>query len=129
MSSEAAVRLVVPLPATIEEWRERRKPALKPTLYDRVFKAMDEHHFGDPEFLRLIEATEDAEAVEGSRRHDDTIAAKRIKDKATKDSDEVISRATVKAIEIAMRRVLKDHNASRKQRRAAGKAAEAALTE
>lgn len=74
------------------------------------------HLFGDTEYLALLEATHDAEAVEGSLFADDLEAATRIRAYAADHAITEVARQNKSTIVKSLRVVLRRYGCSRSER-------------
>jgi hypothetical protein len=104
-----------PLPLSRENWIRATK--LGRTINDYV----EEIHFlliTKPEYIELLDAIYDAQAVEGSKKADDLFAAKMIRDKAKSlDGNHALVKENATSIAKALRVVLKRFGQGREQRR------------
>lgn len=85
------------------------------SLIDHVDELFETLYNSSSDFRALVEAVFDAEAVEGSMRADDYMAAKMIRDNAPEGSP--VGEKNLEAISRALRRVLTRWNISRRDRR------------
>jgi len=101
------------LPRVSDGWVEKLK--YKPTLNDLV---QDVHStlMDNEEYLRLLEATEDPQAVEGSLSADNHMAAQMIRQKAIELNSPVKDR-NIASISHALNIVMRRYNLSRSERK------------
>ena len=104
-----------PVPENINDWERQIKA--ERTLNDMV----EDIHRGlvneDPEYRRLLRATYDAHAVEGSLAADNILAAMRIRKKAQDNGSAEVAEEKLAIINLALGVVLRRYRMSRKQRR------------
>jgi hypothetical protein len=101
-SDASHTALAMVLPTTVAELQSLRISPPKRSLYDDVERAI----FGlieDPHFRRLLEATRNKDAVEGSLVADDYAAAGCIRDYALQHDLSLLTTATLQAIVHALR--------------------------
>jgi hypothetical protein len=103
-----------PLPADIDDWTRHIKA--ERTLNDMV---EDIHRVlvEDEQYRRLLRATYDAHAVEGSLSMDNALVAMMIRDKAKELNSKEVAEEKLAVINLALGVVLRRYKASRKQRR------------
>ena len=116
MDDFSNARLSKPLPKTREELTAARKVAPIRSLNDAIDDLVVEL-WGDPDYQKLIEATYDEQAVEGSLAADNILAAKMLRDVAISKGLTLISRQKLATISKAHGVVLRRYAASRKERR------------
>lgn len=114
MSDNRSLKVAPPLPADIDDWTRHVKA--ERTLNDLV---EDIHRLlvEDEQYRKLLRATYDAHAVEGSLSMDNALVAMMIRDKAKEIGSTEVAEEKLAIINLALGVVLRRYKASRKQRR------------
>ena len=107
--------IVRPLPATRQDLEAARVLKVRPTILDLV-EPIVKDLWEDEAFKRLIDAIDDADAVEGSMEVDDTMAAILIREYAKEHKHKDVAAKNLTTLRHALRLVLRRYTASRKQR-------------
>lgn len=105
-----------PLPATVDEFRAKRKSPPRQNLNDIV----EEYHlalFEDEEYNKLLYAVYDEQAVEGSLSADNIMAARVLRQRAEELGNEFLKKEKLATISKCLGVVLRRYNESRKERR------------
>src|SRR5262245_30610393 len=114
MSTSALRPSAPPLPTKLEDWQ--RKLKAERTLNDLV---EDVHRMlcEDEDYLDLLKAIYDEQAVEGSLGADNVMAAQMIRNRAKKIDGSEVANEKLATISKALGVVLRRYGASRKERR------------
>lgn len=108
-------RHVVPLPATRDDLLAQKTMKSKPTLNDHV-DALHVALWDNADYQAFLDATSDADAVEGSLAADNLKAAEMIRTRAAEISDKMVAGKKLATIVIALNVVLRRYNMTRKMR-------------
>jgi hypothetical protein len=121
MNDQPAVPHAAPLPATYNDFLAARQGKVIRTINDdaeTVILALYKDEELSPQFRKLQEATDDAEAENGACSIDNVFAAVMIQDKAkTMEVHSLAPPRKLAAVIKAMNVVMRRYNASRKQRK------------
>ena len=117
MSNASEQRLVLPaMPVGLAALDAQRKVLTSQSINDRVEHIFRTLYDTAPEFLALISAATNDEAVEGSVACDDFSAASQLRSLARKLGDTVVSDASLAAVTKSLKVVLRRYNLSREGR-------------
>jgi len=112
-----AIRLrPAPLPIDVQELTKRLQQK-KTIVQDNVMSLMTTLYGDDSSFQKLLEATEDDDAIHGSFQMDRCFAAIMIKEKATQDKNSFVMKLSEAAIAVYIERCMASMGHSRRQRR------------
>ena len=106
----------VALPSTVAEFMEQKKTKSLQTLNDHV-ERLHLSLYEDPAYMRLLEAVDSSDTVEGSIIADDLEAARMIRERAAATGDMVVIKKKLVSISKALCVVLRRYEMSRKERR------------
>jgi hypothetical protein len=114
MTTRQNLQVAPPLPADIDEWvRHVKAERTLNDLVEDIHRTLVE----DAEYRKLLRATYDAHAVEGSLSMDNAIVAQMIRKKAAEIGSTEVAEEKLAIINLALQVVLRRYKASRKQRR------------
>jgi 3'-phosphoadenosine 5'-phosphosulfate sulfotransferase (PAPS reductase)/FAD synthetase len=113
--ANALLRFRAPAPAKIDEWTRHIKQ--ERTLNDYVEDVHRALWDESIEYQRLLDATDDDEAVEGSLGADNTIAAQMVRAKALATKNHEVSKRKLATISRAINVVMRRYRQDRKRRR------------
>lgn len=111
--SSSNVRNFIPLPPTPADWV--RKVKFNYTINDQV-EEIHKAVLDRPEYVALLQAVYDEQAVEGSLAADNTLAAMELRKHAAK-SNSPIAKEKLATISKALNVVMRRYGVSRKERR------------
>lgn len=113
-SSRAPLRVAAPLPANITDWvRHVKQERSFNDQVEDIHRVLVESE----EYRKLLRATYDAHAVEGSLSMDNALAAMMIREKAKEIGNTEVADEKLAIINLGLGVVLRRYKASRKQRR------------
>lgn len=103
-----------PLPKTVADLINQRKGRFEQTLND-IVEGFYLRLWENPDFKKLLEATNDGESVEGSLTCDDHEAARMLRDYARKENSPVKDKP-IASYKAALKIVMRRYRTSRKER-------------
>jgi hypothetical protein len=110
----AGVVKIIPLPKGSKDLVLKTQP--KMTLNDHV-QLIYFSLFDDSEFHKLLDATDDSDAVTGTKYGDNLVAAMKIQEYAAKNGNLYVANKKPHAIHLALNVVLRRYGISRAERR------------
>jgi predicted polyphosphate/ATP-dependent NAD kinase len=103
MTEATALRVPPPLPDTrtalLAQYKLKRKRSINDLVEEVIVKLWD----ANDDFMKLIDAVWDSQAVEGSLDEDDTMAAQIIRNYAKDNNHVEVAQANLHTIKLAMR--------------------------
>lgn len=116
MNADVILKVAPPLPASRQELLAGYKLKRRRTINDRVEEVIVKLWDVNEQFMKLVTAIYDSEAVEGSLEDDDMMAAIVIRDYAKKEGHVEVADQKVHTIKLAMRVGLRRFGVSRPER-------------